>query len=146
MQAIRKVTEDVKLSQVLVNATVTADANSTGVSLAGYSGVAFLVDVGNSGDTLSGSVKIELEIEESDDNSTYTDAANADVMDYVTGTNTGCFAVIDAPTEDSLVVVGQYVGTAAYARCVVNVTGTHSNGTPIGIIAMRFGAKNLPVA
>lgn len=143
---MHKWSENIKTTQTYVAAVTTADQDTTGVDLRGYGAVAFLVDVGNSGDTLSGSVKIELEIEESADNVTYTDAANADVLDSVTGTNTGTFAVIDAPTEDSTVFVGQYVGTARYARVVINVTGTHTNGTPIGVIACRFRPQTAPVA
>ena len=37
----------------------------------------------------------------------YTAVANADLTNYVTGTNVGTVAVIDAPAEDSLVVVGR---------------------------------------
>lgn len=146
MEMIRDFASDLKITQSLVTATKTADANCTGVSMVGYSSVAFIVTMGDSGDTLSGSVKWELEIEESDDNSTYTDAPNASVRNYVTGTNTGTFAVIDAPSEDSTVFIGQYTGTKKYCRCVLNSTGTHTNGTPIGVIAIRSGANVLPVA
>lgn len=143
---IRDFATDLKITQVLIPAVKTADTNCTGVSMVGYETVCFLVDMGNSADTLSGSVMWELEIEESDDDSTYTDAPNASVRNYVTGTNVGTFAKIDAPSEDSAVFIGQYTGTKKYARCVINATGTHSTGTPIGVIAIRSGAKNLPVA
>lgn len=136
---------NLKVTQLLDPATVTADGNSASVDLQGYNSVLFLVSVGESGDTLSGSVKIELEVEESSDDSTFTDAANVDVRDTVTGTNTGCFAVIDAATEDDAVYTCQYVGNKRYARVVVNVTGTHTNGTPLAILAVRGGAQVLPV-
>jgi tRNA G37 N-methylase Trm5 len=87
--------------------------------------------VGDSGDTLSGSVMVELELEESDDNTTYTDCANAALENAttgatgaVTGTNLGTFAVIDAPTEDSAMFYVRYVGSKRYSRVVVNKTGT----------------------
>lgn len=143
---IRDFATDLKVTQVIVPATKTADALSSSVSMVGYETVCFLVDMGNSGDTLSGSVKWELEIQESDDDSTYTAAPNTSVRNYVTGTNVGTFAVIDAGAEDSTVFIGQYTGTKKYVKVNCNATGTHTNGTPIGAIAIRSGAKNLPVA
>jgi len=99
--------------------------------------------VGASGETLSGSVKIELEIEESDDDSTFDDAEDADLSSSVSGTNAGTFAVIDDGAEDA-VYTTSYKGDNTkkrYVRPVINVTGTHTNGTPIGILAVRFGKK-----
>lgn len=135
-----------KVTQVLDPAVITSDTNCTAVDLLGYGGVTFLALVGESGDTLSGSVYIELEVEDSADNSTFADAANAELSDYVTGTNTGTFAVIDAAAEDDAVYKTTYRGDKRYCRPVVNVTGTHSNGTPIGIVAIRHGKQYLPVS
>lgn len=103
-----------------------------------------LVHVGNSGDTLSSSVYIEVEIEESDDNSTFTDVADADLDAYVNGTNDGCIAKIDAPTEDSLVLEVEYHGTKRYVRPVINVTGTHTNGTPISAVIIGYDKRSTP--
>jgi len=100
-----------------------------------------VVNVGNSGDTLSGSVYIELEVETSDDNSTWVDAADAMITGAVTGTNTGTFAVINAPTEDSAIFTTAYLGRERYVRVVVNVTGTHSSGTPVATQYIRTRAR-----
>lgn len=132
-------------ASLLINpAVLTADTNSASADRAGYSGVDFTVLVGESGDTLSGSVKIELEVQESDDDSTFTAAADADITGAVTGTNTGTFAVIDAAADDDAVHVCKYIGSKRYSRVVVNVTGTHSNGTPIGAVAFLSGATQQP--
>lgn len=125
---------------------VTADVNGSSVDLKNFGVCRFLANVGNSGDTLSGTVYIELELEESDDNSSFTDVADADVSAAVSGTNDGCFAVIDAPTEDRLLVQVEYRGTKRYVRPVINVTGTHSNGTPIAIDAALGEPVNAPVS
>jgi hypothetical protein len=137
---------NIKVSSLLIPAVRTADANSTAVDMQGFESVVFVADVGNSADTLSGSVKIEFELEESDDNSTFTDCADADVIGYVDGTNDGTFAVIDAPAEDSTVFKCGYRGTKRYVRVVFNVTGTHSSGTPIGVIAIQGNANYAPVS
>ena len=122
-----------------VNAAIapSVDKNFLSVDLLHYGACRVVADVGNSGDTLSGSVKLELEIQHSDDDSTFTAAADTDIIGEVTGTNTGTFAVIDAPTEDSAIFTAEYVGGKRYCRMVLNVTGTHTNGTPVGCQYLR---------
>jgi hypothetical protein len=131
------------VTQVIDPATITSDTDGDSVSMAGYDCCTFLALVGESGDTLSGSLYIELEVEDSDDDSDFSDAADADVKNYVAGTNDGCFAKIDAAAEDDAVYKCTYRGSAAYVRPVINVTGTHSSGTPIGIIAIRHAKHGI---
>lgn len=110
-----------------------------------YTSVMFIANVGESGDTLSGSVYLELEVEDSADNTTFADAVDADVKDTVTGTNTGTFALVDDATEDDAVYSCEYTGTERYVRPVINLTGTHTNGIPVSIIAIQTGYKYPPI-
>lgn len=146
---------DIKVTQTLVNilSLSTTDINCTGVDGRGYGSIIHQVNVGDSGDTLSGSVMVELELEESDDDSAYTDCPNAALENpatggagHVTGTNLGTFAVIDAPSEDSIAFAVRYVGSKRYSRVVVNKTGTHTNGIEIHAQAFRARPTSLPVA
>lgn len=121
----------------------TSDVTSTAIDLAGFRDVTVAVLVGESGDSLSGSVKVELEMQESDDDSTYTACANADITNAVTGTNTGTFGVIDAAADDDAVYVSKYLGTKQYVKVVANLTGTHTNGIPLGAIAVKSGENYL---
>lgn len=125
--------------------TLTADANGTGVDTRGFDSTTIVVLVGESGDTLSGSVYIEVEVEDSPDDSAWTDCDNADLTSYVTGTNTGTIAKIDAAAEDDVVVHAGYIGDKRYVRPVINVTGTHTNGTPIGAAVVNGHPHNYPV-
>lgn len=139
-------------NEVVVSATLdpavrTADANATGVDGRGYASVIHQVHMGASGDTLSGSVYVEYELEHSDDNSSWSDCADTDLQNpdtgesgAVTGNNTGTFAKVDDAAEDSTLLAIRYVGTKRYSRVVVNVTGTHTNGFPVGAVALRSGA------
>lgn len=122
---------------------LTGDANSASANLADYHGCEALVNVGASGDTLSGSVYIELKLQESDDDAAWSDCADADISDPVTSTtgDTGVFAVIDDPAEDEVSPSCAYLGNKQYVRCVVNLVGTHSVGTPIGVILRRTHAE-----
>lgn len=135
---MRDLVSKIKDALALAVAVFTADANGVTIDTQGYGSCAFVANVGASGDTLSGSVKAELEVEESDDGSTWTDVANEDLTHYVTGTNDGCFAVVDDGAEDEAVYRTGYIGNKRYVRAVVNLTGTHTNGIPIGVVA-RLG-------
>lgn len=133
-----------KVSQILMPAVRTADANSSSIDRQGFDSVMFIASVGLSADTLSGSVYAEFEVEESDDNSAWTDVANADLFKSVTGTNVGTFAKIDDPAEDETHYFTAYRGTKRYCRVVYNVTGTHSSGTPVAVIAVQGNARKGP--
>lgn len=128
----------------ILNAVKTSDGNGSSADLRNYRGALIVADVGNSGDTLSGSVYLELEVEESDDDSSFTDVADADLHGYVDGTNDGCFAKIDAPAEDSLHILAEYKGSKRYIRAVVNVTGSHSSGIPVGVCIIPYGHSVKP--
>lgn len=130
--------------QIIDPVVATGDVTSEAIDLAEHVGVTVYGLVGESGDTLSGSVKIELEVQHSDDNSTYAACADADLSDSVTGTNTGTFAVIDAADEDDAVYSTKYIGNKRYVKVVANLTGTHTNGTPIGGLALKGGVGYRP--
>jgi hypothetical protein len=131
-------------------ASGTTDVKSTGVDTRGFKSTVLVAHVGNSADTLSGSVKVEVEVQDSDVDSdgNYAAAADADVENAntggagtVTGTNVGTAAVIDAPTEDSLAIYARYKGAKRYARLVVNLTGTHTNGISVAAMALQIPDK-----
>ena len=124
----------------------TADVNGISIDTQGFSSAILVAHIGLSGDTLSGSVKAELELEHCDDNATWVDCANADLQNpdtgaagHVTGTNTGTFALIDDPAEDELLYAVRYVGSKRYVRMVYNITGTHTVGTPVSAKAYLSG-------
>lgn len=125
----------------LIAQTLTADGTGAACDLLEHDGCLVIFNIGNSADTLSGSVKIELEIQTSDDNSTWVAAPDAEVSSTVTGTNTGTVAVIDAPAEDSAIFTAAYLGRERYVRGVINLTGTHSSGTPCSISYVRSRDK-----
>ena len=130
----------------IINAVKTAAANGTGVDLQGYEGATVLVDVGAEGDTLSSSVHFEISLEESDDDSTYTDVAQAGIVDG-TITAGGIFLKLDGTAGGNPDTTGgifrvEYVGGKRYIRVVLAKTGTHSNGTPIGAMVVRHKARH----
>lgn len=134
-------------TQVIIPAVYSADELSDEIDLAGYNALAVVFNVGNSGDTLSGSVYLELEFQHSlTSGGSYSACADEDVRNTVTGTNTGTIALINAPAEDSRVFVGQYVGNRQFVKVHLNVTGTHTNGIPVGAVAIKFDPQIKPAA
>ena len=128
------------------NAVKTAAENGTGVDLQGYEGATILVDVGAEGDTLSSSVHFEVSLEESDDDSTYTDVAPAGSIDGTIAAG-GIFLKLDGTTGGDPGTAGGsfrvgYVGGKRYIRVVLAKTGTHSNGTPIGAMVVKSHARH----
>jgi len=130
----------------LAAATRTAAANGTGVDLQGYESATVLVDVGAEGDTLSSSVYFEVSLEESDDDSTYTDVAQAGIIDGTISSG-GIFLKLDGTANGNPDSAGGifrvgYVGNSRYIRVVLAKTGTHSNGTPLGAMVVRGSARH----
>ena len=125
---------------------VTSTGNTTGVDLQGFDGAALLFDIGANGDTFSGSVKFDLIIQESSDDSTYTAVtANTSVtggtVDY-----SGIFQTIDANGECSAVYGIGYVGGSRYIRGRIVATGTHSTGTIVGATVIKGIPLHAPVS
>jgi hypothetical protein len=71
---------NIKLETSLAPILKTTDVNGTGIDLQGFSSAALIVNIGANGDTFGASVKTNLIIEDSDDNSTFTAVtSNTDV-------------------------------------------------------------------
>lgn len=137
---MRDLFNNVKVTQVEIPAVKTATATSDTIDMQGYDSLAVIFNVGNSADTLSGSVYWTLSLTESDDDSSYTAVAASDLH------NEEATTVIDAPAEDSLAVKFGYKGNKRYVRAVATATGSHSSGTPIGIVAVQGNPTVAPVA
>jgi len=142
---LRDFENNLKHDQLMDPVVLSASADGASVDMQGYRSVAFYALIGESGDTLSSSVYLELELEDSPDDSSFTDCVDAVVTNTVTGNNTGTFAKIDAAAEDDVIKVAEYKGSARYVRPVVSLTGTHTNGIPVAVMALRAGDGSLPV-
>lgn len=143
---MRDLSNNINPAVSIINAVKTAAGNGTGVDLQGYESATILVDVGAEGDTLSGSVYFEISLEHSDDDSTYTDCAQADIIDGTISSG-GIWLKLDGTTGGDPDTAGGifrvgYVGGKRYVRVVLAKTGTHSNGTPIGAMVVRGHARN----
>jgi hypothetical protein len=139
---MRDLHNNIKTVASILSVVGNNDTEGTGaaVDLAGFESAELIFNVGQSGDTLSGSVYIELYLQESADGSTgWAAPAAADIL----GTNG---VLIDAAAEDEVVVKIGYQGSKRYIRAFVDFTGTHTNGIPISATAILGHAHHAPVA
>lgn len=141
----RDLYSSLNVTQLKAPIIITADADSASIDTQLYDSAMLGFLVGITGDTLSGSVYLELEVEESVDDSVWTDVADADLTNTVTGTNTGTVAKIDDNAEDDVIHIVGYKGNKRYIRGVGNVTGTHTNGIELAVIGIQGHAHQSPV-
>lgn len=121
-----------------INSTVTRTSST--IDLQGYNSASVVISMGLAGDTLSGSLYWTLKIQHSDDDSTYTDVAIADLN------SSSLTVVVNSPSLDRTAYNFGYAGSKRYLKAVATPTGTHSVGTPISMLALRATAAYSPVA
>ena len=129
---------NVVVTQSLTPAVRTADANGTGVDLAGYESATVLFEFGNSADTLSETVYVVGVVQESANNSDFTDVAAADLI--------GTCPTIDAPAEDTTTAAVGYRGSKRYIRAKLDFTGTHTTGIPCATSVIKGHPTHAPTA
>lgn len=130
MSVLKDVKSKLSLNPSLLPANRSADTNGSGVDTQDSIGVMLMATIGAPGDTLSSSVKIEMEAQHSDDNSTFVACADSDLSAAAVGSNTGTIVSVQANAAASQIYKVNYLGSKRYVRVVDNRTGTHTNGTP----------------
>ena len=138
---MQDLSNNIGLGNSIINAVKTAAENGSGIDLQGFEEATAVVSVGAEGDTLSGSVYFEVSLEHSDDDSTYTDCVQADIVNGTIDAG-GIWLKLDGTTGgDPDTAGGQwqvgYVGGKRYVRLVLAKAGTHSTGTPISGLIVK---------
>ena len=136
---------NIKLETSLAPILKTADVNGTGIDLKGFSSAALIVNCGANGDTFSSTVKTNLQIEHSDDNATFTDVTSNTDVTGGTVDSSGTFMTIDADGEMGKTYGIGYVGGKRYIRVVIDIVGTHSNGSIYGAVVAKGTPRSAPV-
>lgn len=148
---MRDMHNNIKLVPAITPATYTSDQDGATIDRQGFSKVEHVIHVGVSGDTLSGSVKIDFVIQESDNGSTWADVTSEDAVlfgaDGVSAAPdaNGIFATVDDPAEDGKILRIGYRGGKRYSRIQADFTGTHTNGIPLEAHATLGAPDNASV-
>jgi len=139
---------NIKPVTTLLPVVTTADKDGASVDRQGFQSVEHIIHLGAPGDTFSGSLKFDFFLEESDDPSSnfagVTDA-NSLLGDFPLAAD-GHFLTVDANGECSQLYRIGYRGNKRYSRVTMNKTGTHTNGTPLGMLAVKGHPEQAPTS
>jgi hypothetical protein len=133
-------------TQMLLPQTLTGTTLSSKIDLQDASDCMIEATIGVQGDTLSGSIYWEFELQDSPDDITYTAVVDANISSPVAGrTATGTMAAIVASAGCSQVYLAAYRGNNRYVKVNVRATGSHSTGTIIGLTGFGWVNRAQPV-
>ena len=149
--ANREIFNSIKIENVVEAQVLTADPTATVVDMSDASSVDFLINMGASGDTLSGSVYWTISLQDSPDNSTFTAVTDAgSLLIAIDGTiqTDATSIVVNDPAEDSknFEISYKVPGSKRYLKLIIAKTGTHTNGTPMSASAIKGYLKVSPEA
>lgn len=108
----------------------TADVNGDSADLLGYDSAAAVINVGTWTDGTH-----TFEVQESDDDSTFTAVADADLSESE--------PVVDGADDDQTTYMIGYTGEKRYIRVVATVTGA-TTGAEYGAVILRGHAHQSP--
>ncbi len=137
---MQDISSNISVTQLLTPVMSTTAKTSTSIDLQGFQACLVLIHIGFSLDTLGAGLFWTLKLQHSDNNSTWSDVVAADVNSGVTS------YVVNSAALDEAVYKFGYLGNKRYLRAQALPTGTHTSGTPLGMIAVRGEAALMPVA
>jgi hypothetical protein len=147
-----------KLVSVIAPQVITSgggDVTGADVDRTGFESVTFALQVGSEGETLSGSVKFDLKVYESDSASPVSSGAVADAADIIVpddqsavlnASSSGIVATIDANAEAPATLKVGYKGGKKFVTILADQTGTMSTGTAVAVLAILGNPAAEPVA
>lgn len=116
-------------------ATLAADNTPPAIDLLGYKSCEVVLAIGVGGITFTGTNKVEFVVTQSDDDSTYTAVAQADIIGATVATGGIVKSLVAAHAAAASYRFG-YVGNARYIKVKADFSGTHATGTPISAVAL----------
>lgn len=131
---------------VLIGAAVLAADNApAALNLAGYNGCTIYLMIGIGGITFDDTNKIEFKLTHSDDLSSYSAVAQADIKGATVGTGGIVKSLILAHAAAAVYEIG-YVGNKQGLKLLADFSGTHGTGTPIAALAVLGNPLTAPVS
>ena len=129
--------------QAIAPQTITgSNIASSGIDLDEFNSAMVLVhlgDIAEMGASPEGAAKIDVHVEHSDDNSTFTDVELKDVV----GPSSVTSGIVASPTGDLTVLQYGYVGDKRYLRVTLEPTGLSSGG-PVAVSVAKGNARHGP--
>lgn len=126
-------------------ATLAADNTPAAVDLRGFDGAEILLSVGVGGITFSSTNKIEFKLTHSDDNVTYSDVTDADMLG-ISGISSGIIKSLVAAHAAAANYRFGYIGNKRYLKLLADFSGTHGTGTPLAASVFMGKPSRAPTA
>jgi len=126
-------------------ATLSADNTPGAVDLLGFNAAEIILAIGVGGITFSGTNKIEFVLTHSDDDSTYTNVADADMLG-VSGISNGIIKSLTAAHAAAAHYRFGYKGNKRYLKLLADFSGTHGVGTPMAASVIKGQPDVAPCA
>jgi len=118
----------------------TADANGVIIDMQGFGSLLLIAGIGVAADTIDASNYVVHKVYESDasDMTGETAVPRANILSEIAAGTAGEISLFDNVVHlASSCVHATIFPTKRYVRCKVDVTGTHTNGTPGAIFALK---------
>jgi len=134
------------MSPVLALGPAVLDADNTpaAIDMGNFGAALILLVIGIGGITFTATNKVEFKLTHSDDDSTYTAVAQADVKGVTVATGGIIKSLVAEHAAASLTKVG-YHGGKKYLKLLADFGGTHSSGTPMSTVVVRGEPYVAPV-
>jgi len=126
-------------------AVLSADNTPAAIDLQGYDAAEIILMIGAGGITFSGTNKIEFVLTHSDDNSTYANVADVDMLG-VSGISSGIIKSLTAAHASAAAYRFGYKGGKRYLKLLADFSGTHGTGTAIAAVVLKGEGHNQPEA
>jgi hypothetical protein len=145
---MRDLSHDIAFGSSVTLQTITSsNLTGVGVDLKGFNSATIVLVMGNideMGGSPQGGARIDLQLQESDDNSNWGNVTGADVVDLsgVSGVTGGIVASV---SDDRTPVGVGYVGEKRYLRAILQPSGL-SNGGPAGAIVIKGHPRHAPAS
>jgi hypothetical protein len=142
---MKDIHSDMTVVSAIGAAVLTADNSPSAIDLQGYNAAEIVLAIGAGGITFSGTNKIEFVVTHSDDNSTYTEVTDDDILGASDISDGIIKALTSAHTTADVSRFG-YIGGKRYLKILADFSGTHGTGTPIAAIVIKGYGYSQPEA
>lgn len=126
-------------------ASYSADTTPVAVDLQGFNAAEILLTIGAGGITFSGTNKVEFKLTHSDDDSSYSDVADADMLG-VSGISSGIIKSLTSAHAAAAAYRFGYKGGKRYLKLLADFSGTHGTATPIAATVIKGAPELAPAA
>lgn len=133
------------VAQAIGAVVLAADNTPPAIDLQGFNSAEIILAIGIGGITFSGTNKIEFVLTHSDDDSTYTDVADADMLG-VSSITGGIIKSLEAAHAAAAEYRIGYKGGKRYLKLLADFSGTHGTGTALAAMVIKGDGHNNPQA